>query len=91
MEKEGSSIQPAREETPLLQTTSSNSSEIHIRVHDTMEDSFTRSVQDVAKSFDVHPENGLTDSQVLALRAKHGRNGKLTPTTALPCLFYNKP
>lgn len=42
-----------------------------------MEAAFAKPTEQVLASFAVDANNGLNDDQVLALRSKHGKNGKL--------------
>lgn len=39
-----------------------------------MESAYARPIEQVLSTFDVEPETGLTDAQVVALREKHGSN-----------------
>lgn len=43
-----------------------------------MEAAFTKPAEQVLASFGVDATNGLSDEQVLASRAKHGKNGTLS-------------
>lgn len=45
-----------------------------------MDNAFVRSTQDVLREFGVTENAGLSQSQIIASRQKHGRNGKFMPS-----------
>jgi Ca2+ transporting ATPase len=51
-----------------------------------MEGAFAKPTEQVLASFGVHATNGLSDDQVVALRAKHGKNCELSPAYGPPSL-----